>query len=200
MTPDDTWQCDNGPVQRTEEKTLYRVSVLMDAETAALLCALGAEKNKDAQRQASAVSRQICYNAVAELFVLKVPAAKKCKQTDEINRKPPGELENVEQDPGPALSSNRTVHIFCHSFRLCLFRERWSSVFVNCGCFLAYPRITGVQLKMFAALWKLWCTINIIPAHTISAYTDRRKSCAPFRRTNYVWGTWDIEHREGHLR
>lgn len=57
MIPNGAREDDKKPIQRTKKKTLDRVSVFMDAEAAALLRVLYAEKNKDAQRQPAKISR-----------------------------------------------------------------------------------------------------------------------------------------------
>ena len=84
------------PVQGAEEKALYRMPVLVNTETTAVTRVLGAEKDKDTQRQASAVSGQIGHNAVTEFFMPEAFAAEKYKQADEVHRQSPGELKNIE--------------------------------------------------------------------------------------------------------
>ncbi len=96
MTPDNTGEGDDKPVQGAEEKALYRMPVLVNTETMAVTRVLGAEKDKDTQRQASAVSGQIGHNAVTEFFMPEAFAAEKYKQADEVHRQSPGELKNIE--------------------------------------------------------------------------------------------------------
>ncbi|MBD5154170.1 MAG: hypothetical protein HDT15_03595 [Oscillibacter sp.] len=83
------------------------VSVFMDAEAAAFLRIMDAEKNKDPQRQAPAISGQIGNDAVLKYFPPSPEAAEEQKQTGKIDRQSPGKLQQKEKQPGPARSGNR---------------------------------------------------------------------------------------------
>ena len=88
MIPDSAWNCDNRPIQGAEKKALYRVSVFVNAQAAALMRILDAQKKKDAQGQAPAVSGQICHNTVAEFFAHERFATEKYEQPHKIDRRP----------------------------------------------------------------------------------------------------------------
>lgn len=115
VKPNGAWEHNGDPIQGTEKKALYRVSIFVDAETVAFVRIMNAEENKDAQRQASAIPRQIGNNAVAEAFTAGVPAAaEKPKQTGKVDRQTPGELQEIEQDSGPAGGGNCPARkVFC---------------------------------------------------------------------------------------
>lgn len=111
MIPDGAREDDKEPIQGAEKKTLYRMSVFVDAEAAALICVLDAEKNKDAQRQPAKIAGQTGHNAVMECFTAGPPAAEKQEQAGKVDRQAPGELQEIEERPGPAGGSDRSVHV-----------------------------------------------------------------------------------------
>lgn len=103
VKPNGAGENDGDPIQGTEKKTLDRVPVFVDTETAAFVRVVNAEKDKDAQRQAPAVPGQIGDDAVAEPLDASVfAAAEEYEQAGKVDRQPPCELQQIEQDSGPA--------------------------------------------------------------------------------------------------
>lgn len=94
MKPNGAGENDGDPIQGTEKKALDRVPVFVDTETAAFVRIVNAEKDKDAQGQAPAVSGQIGDDAVAEPFTASVSAAaEKPEQSGKVDRQAPSELQ-----------------------------------------------------------------------------------------------------------
>ncbi len=107
MIPDDAREDNDKPVQRAEKKALDRVSIFMHTEAAALARALRTNKKEDAQRQPSAIPRQIGHKTIAEGFMAEVRTAEKRQQANRIDRQAPGKLQEIEQSSGPACCGNR---------------------------------------------------------------------------------------------
>ncbi|MBD5149554.1 MAG: hypothetical protein HDT18_04115 [Oscillibacter sp.] len=84
----------------------------MNAKPAAFARIMYAQKNKNTQRQPSAISGQMRNDAVAEPFSGEaVPAAEKYEQADHVDRQPPGKLQEIEEHPGPAFSTDCLMDI-----------------------------------------------------------------------------------------
>ena len=65
------------------------------------------QENEGPQRQAAPVPGQISDDAVAEWFPAEaLPAAEEHKQTNQVDRQPPGELQQIEENPSPARGGN----------------------------------------------------------------------------------------------
>ena len=70
------------------------------------------EKNEDAQRQSSAISRQIGSDGVVEHFAVETGAAEQeYKQTSKVDRCSPSELKKVENYFWPAIGGNCCMRI-----------------------------------------------------------------------------------------
>lgn len=111
MIPNGAWNYNNKPIQVAKKEALYRVSIFVCSKAAALFCALEAEEYEDPQRQSTVISRQIGHNTVAIFLATRSLAAEKYQQTCEVDRKSPGELNQIEQHPGPANGSDCPVHV-----------------------------------------------------------------------------------------
>ena len=130
--PDDAGDGDHGPIQRAEEKTLDRVSVFVGAKADVLSRVWGAEKNEDPQRQPPVISRQAGDDAAAEPYAREpYAAAEEYQQTGEVDRQAPGELNEIEQCPGPARGGDpllRAISGVVHTRDLFLFGVRSARV------------------------------------------------------------------------
>ena len=87
MAPDHAWDGDNDPIQGAEKQALDCMSVFVSAKPIPFPRAVGADKNKDAQRQSPAISGQVSDDSVAERFsVGAFAAAEEYKQSSKVDR------------------------------------------------------------------------------------------------------------------
>ena len=106
------------------------MSVFVGTYSVQFLPIADTEKNEDAQRQSSTISRQIGNDGVVEHFAVETPAAKQeYKQTGKVDRCSPSELQKVEKYLWPAIGGNYLMcicivhkqnlilHIFCCRIR-----------------------------------------------------------------------------------
>ena len=75
MAPDNAWNGDNDPIQGPEEQALDCVPVFVGTYSVNFLPIADTEKNEDAQRQPSAIPRQIGNDGVVECFAVEMTAA-----------------------------------------------------------------------------------------------------------------------------
>lgn len=108
MAPDDAGQGDHKPVQGPQQETLDGMSVLVGTQADTVRRVGCADKEKDTQGEAPGQPGQESDHAVAEFLAVAVdPAAEEQDQPHQIYRKTPGELNQVEQCPGPAGGGSR---------------------------------------------------------------------------------------------